>query len=208
MTAQHFDASRDEIKVVPVMFGTDLILAAEVRGEVFIAVKPIAESLGLDWSAQWRRIQRDVILSEGIAMMAMPLTAHGQETVCLRLDLVNGWLFGIDENRVKPEIKATVLRYKRECYRVLFEHFFRKTGADHAKPMEGEVIPPGGDMRAFPDWTMDEMRTRRGVVEMYRMTWGPQAGQWIAPQLGFPPPPAQFIERGRQMVLPFSSAAE
>jgi hypothetical protein len=84
----------------------------------------------------------------------------------------------------------------------------RKTGAYHAKPLEGEVIPPDGDKRAFPDWTMDEMRTRRGVVDMYRMTYGIQAAQWIMPQMGFPQPPQQFIERGRQMVIQFPEAAE
>ncbi len=111
-------------KVVPVMFGQDLILAARVGEEVYVAIKPICDSLGLSWGSQRNRIQRDQILSEGVSMMNMPLAHHGQETVCLRLDLVNGWLFGIDENRVRPDVRETVLRYKRECYRVLFSHFY------------------------------------------------------------------------------------
>lgn len=43
--------------------------------------------------------------------------------VFLKLDLLNGWLFGISETRVKPELKEKVLNYKRRCYAVLANHF-------------------------------------------------------------------------------------
>lgn len=65
----------------------------------------------------------------------------------------------------------------------------------------GEIIPPGGDGRRFPEWTTDELRTRRGIVDMYRLTFGGAAAQWIMPQLGFPVPPPQLIERRRQLDL-------
>jgi hypothetical protein len=44
--------------------------------------------------------------------------------VCLPLKFVFGWLFSINENRVKPEVKEHVLKYKIECYNALFNHFF------------------------------------------------------------------------------------
>ncbi len=84
----------------------------------------------------------------------------------------------------------------------------RKTGRYEAAPKDGEVLPPLGEKRQFPDWPLEEMRTKRGVVDMYRMTWGPQSSQWIAPQLGFPQPPPHLIETGRQMALVFPEAAE
>lgn len=76
----------------------------------------------------------------------------------------------------------------------------RKTGSYHAgaKP---EVIPPPLDQRAFPDWSLEEMRTKGGVVNMYRLNYGPMSAQWIAPQLGFPTPPVEMVERGRQFSL-------
>lgn len=90
---------------------------------VWVALKPIVEAMGLDWSAQFRRVKRDPILSEGIAIMATPLV-HGQETVCLILDYLNGWLFTIESNRIKDnEIRERVQEYQRECYRVLYRHF-------------------------------------------------------------------------------------
>ena len=75
----------------------------------------------------------------------------------------------------------------------------RKTG--HFGSQDGEVLPDAVDRRDFPDWSMEEMRTKRGVVDMYRMLYGTMAGQWIAPQVGFPPPPTEFVEHGRQFSM-------
>lgn len=42
---------------------------------------------------------------------------------CIPLDYLNGWLFGINANRVKPEIRDRLIRYQTECYRVLADAF-------------------------------------------------------------------------------------
>ena len=43
--------------------------------------------------------------------------------VCLPLEYLNGWLFGIDENRVAPGIKEALILYKRDAYRALCDYF-------------------------------------------------------------------------------------
>lgn len=45
--------------------------------------------------------------------------------VCLPLDLLPGWLFGINAARVKSELQAKITRYRRECFRVLWQAFRR-----------------------------------------------------------------------------------
>lgn len=109
-------------QIVTVEFHGDTLFAMQQQDGVFIAVTPICETLGLHANRQRDRIQRDPILSEGGTMMVLPSPGGVQETLCLRLDLVNGWLFTIDESRVKDEAtRQKVLSYKRECYRVLFD---------------------------------------------------------------------------------------
>lgn len=77
----------------------------------------------------------------------------------------------------------------------------RKTGGYRAEAAEADVILPAPEKRAFPDWPIDEMRAKRGLVDMYRMLYGTMSAQWISPQLGFPVPPVELVERGRQMTL-------
>ena len=124
-------------EIVTIDFHGDTLLASKQDEEVFVAVKPIAERIGLRWHGQFERLQRDPILSEGIRVTCIYSAGGMQETVCLRLDLVHGWLFTIDHDRVKPELRERVLLYKRECYRVLAEHFLgRAAPAPQREPVE------------------------------------------------------------------------
>jgi Rha family phage regulatory protein len=66
---------------------------------------------------------------------------------------------------------------------------------------QGVGVAPSLAHREFPDWPLDEMRTKKGVTDMYRMAYGPLSAQWIMPQLGFPTPPETMIELGRQLLL-------
>jgi hypothetical protein len=42
------------------------------------------------------------------------------------LKALPGWLFTIDENRVKPEARDDLIRFQEECAEVLADHFTRK----------------------------------------------------------------------------------
>jgi hypothetical protein len=48
------------------------------------------------------------------------------EMVCLPLDYIAGFLFGVNADRVKPELRERVILYQRECYRVLADAFFTR----------------------------------------------------------------------------------
>ena len=39
---------------------------------VFVALKPMCDSMGLTWRPQWKRLQNDAVLSEGITVMMIP----------------------------------------------------------------------------------------------------------------------------------------
>ena len=110
----------DEIRLV--------IVQRESRQQAFVPVRPICEFLDVAWSSQLRRINRDPILSEVTSSVTVTVTESGQrgQMLCLPLDYLNGWLFGINADRVKPEIRERLLRYQRECYQVLAQAF---TGA-------------------------------------------------------------------------------
>lgn len=94
------------------------------QDKLYVAIKPICENIGIQWRAQRKRILRDTVLSEGVSIMDTPSNGGSQETTCLPLELLNGWLFGIDENRIKDsDVKARVIEYKKECYQVLFDYW-------------------------------------------------------------------------------------
>lgn len=57
------------------------------------------------------------------------------------------------------------------------------------------------DHRDFPDWPLEELRTKKATADLYYKVYGPLSAQWIMPQLGFPPPPRHLVEIGKQLGL-------
>lgn len=172
--------------LVQIPFHGDVLWAVRRDEKVFVALRPISEALGLDWKSQHSRVRRDTILTEGVVIMTIPSAGGSQETLCLPLDYVNGWLFGIQDTRIPdPAIRAKVLDYKRECYAVLHRHFF---GGAVAVPVE-EALPPDDDPGgAEEEIDRSDIGTFIALIRECRSTWGRPAAQRLWRQLPLPQP--------------------
>ena len=115
-------------KILPqtVSFNNQTIPVFFQDGKPYVAMKPICENIGLNWDGQRQRIQRNHILSKGTVMITAPSKSGKQEYSCLPIGYLNGWLFGVDVNKVKSEIKDTLIKYQLECFDVLYKHFMPK----------------------------------------------------------------------------------
>lgn len=118
--------TQDNTALVAVPFNGQYVVAAVHNGKPYVAMKPICENIGLQWEAQYKRIKRHPVMLQGMSMIDMPSNGGIQQTACLPLDMLNGWLFGIDASRVKPELREKVIRYQLECFKVLHDHFMRQ----------------------------------------------------------------------------------
>ena len=173
--------------VITIKFCGDVLYAVDRPAGVVVAIKPICQALGLDWSMQLRRIKRESIMAEGVVMMTIPSVGGAQETICLRIDLINGWLFGIDEGRVKDDtIRQRVRDYKRNCYRVLFEHFQARLDCE---PLV-DAVPALVEVDAAAGWPAAEIRAKTQLVNTCRVLHGVGAAQWLWDTIGLPPIPA------------------
>lgn len=97
-----------------------------LEGEAYVPLRPICDYLGVSWSGQNERIKRDTVLSETVRFVRVTRTntAGGRpELLCLPLEYLNGWLFGINASRVREELKERLIRYQKDCYRVLAQAF-------------------------------------------------------------------------------------
>ncbi|MBX3058376.1 MAG: ORF6C domain-containing protein [Anaerolineae bacterium] len=138
-----------------VLFYDDEITAVRLRdGRIVVPLRPICESLGLAWSSQLQRVRRDPVLEDELVSVFVINTESqrgGREVQCLPLDMLHGFLFGVSANRVKPELHERVLRYQRECYRVLHEAF-----------QEGRLT-------VDPDFDLLLQQASEDAVEAYQM---------------------------------------
>ena len=155
--------------IVSVQFHGNPLLAVQRDDGVFVAINPICRAMGVRPEKQAQRIKADPILCEGSAVVAVPSPGGMQDTFCLRLDLLNGWLFTIDESRVTDAaVVERILDYKRECYRALAYHFQGRRAA---------VAHPSSDEPA---------ELRRRLVTEARHSFDRHAARELWFQLGLP----------------------
>ena len=112
-------------KTILVPFNGKTITAFMYNGQPVIAMKPIVENMGLDWRAQRQRILRHPVLSTSVVMITTQMSEDDQnrDFTCLPINMLNGWLFGVDTNRVKPHIRDTIVSYQKQCFHVLADYF-------------------------------------------------------------------------------------
>lgn len=89
------------------------------------AIKPIVEGLGINWASQYTKIMGDPVLSKGVVLSTIPSEGGTQQTLTLPLDLLQGWLFKLNPEKVKPEARERVIAYQKECYQVLHDYWVK-----------------------------------------------------------------------------------
>jgi hypothetical protein len=128
------DVALQPIEQRTVQIRGDEITAVLVENDdgqhVYVPVRPLCDYLEVSWAGQRQRLQRDPVLGEALRSIRVTQARAGEqggtittEMLCLPLKLINGWLFGINANRVREDLREKVIQYQRECYDILAEAF-------------------------------------------------------------------------------------
>lgn len=118
---QHDLVSIGEVTIP--FYEDNLIIQLGEDGEIYVALRPIVEALGLNWSGQLQRIKRDAVLGKHLKTLSVVVThmegrnaQHG-EVVCLPKQYISGFLFGISAGRIKDmHLRAKVVQFQEEAH--------------------------------------------------------------------------------------------
>ncbi len=156
-------------------YGLDVLLVVDNDLRPYLPVTRLAQALGMSRQALQSRIGRDPVLNEAVATLR-PLPGETVENLrgpvqCLDLRQVPYLLGGIDHERVKPDLREQVIRFKREFYEFAWAAYrnlilpeeFRAEFADRfLAPEEREVYAALGDsVRRF----FETMEKRLSALE-------------------------------------------
>lgn len=87
-------------------------------GVYYVALKPICESLNVNWQAAHKRLLEDKILSELSSEQTIVAADNKlRKMSCLPERYVYGWLFSL--NSASEDLK----KYKLKCYDLLYDYF-------------------------------------------------------------------------------------
>lgn len=86
-------------------YGDNIPAAQDEAGKVFVPLRQLCDNIGVDFSGQRQRIGRDPVLSTKLQQVEMH-AGDGRLLVlmCLPIEMIPGWLFGIASSRTKPEL--------------------------------------------------------------------------------------------------------
>jgi hypothetical protein len=154
--------------LIPVPFQGTMLFVVEHAGQPYTPMRPIVEGMGLDWKSQYRRLTDDKN-RWGVVMMTIPSKGGFQETLCIPLRKVTGWLMTIETRRIRPELRANVRAYQNECDGVLWRHWTQGRGQQPAP------LPRSGSAQA--EFSLDERLFTRLYYALDRRL-GPAAVLW------------------------------
>ncbi len=104
--------------------GADDLLAVQDDGNVWVALRPMCDTLGIDYAAQMRKLRRRSWA--GVAQRATPSAGGIQQTTVITSDTVPLWLATVDENRVAVAARPKLVAYQREARDALDAYFNKR----------------------------------------------------------------------------------
>lgn len=115
-----------QTQIIPVPFYEDTLVMIGKDNEPMVAMKPIVESMGLDWKGQ------QVKLIEKFSSVREIISSTGgdgktYDMICLPLRKLPAWLYSINPNKVLPELRDKITRYQDECDDALWNYWTQGT---------------------------------------------------------------------------------
>lgn len=161
-----------EVQDTVSFYGQDLVAVRLPDGRIAAVLRWLCEGLGVNQRSQMAHIRGRTALADGLVTVKVQTAGGPQSMPALTLDVLSGWLYTVDERRVREEARPSVVRFQRECARVLADHFAQRQAIAQpsslvpSESIEKPVAPPEGAspsqwleyhqrMIAFLEWQQD-----------------------------------------------------
>lgn len=124
-------------------YGSELI-TLKVEDVIYTAVKPIVDALGLSWSSQHRKLENSNGKFNCAHMSIVAEDGKIRQMLCMPIKKLNGWLFSINPEKVRSDLKEKVICYQEECFEALYNYWHfgkaeRKTTVDERTGLRDAV---------------------------------------------------------------------
>ncbi|HHH3849098.1 TPA: phage antirepressor N-terminal domain-containing protein [Escherichia coli] len=130
-----------------VPFNGQQIITAMAAGVAYVAMKPIVENLGMSWGTQQQKLMKQLDKFNCTHMNMVAADGKLRKLLCLPLKKLNGWLFSINPEKVRADIRDKLIQYQEECFTVLHDYWTKgkaenarkKTSVDDRTPLRDAV---------------------------------------------------------------------
>ena len=125
-----------------VKFYEDTIYCVEHNGEPYAPVKPIVENLGLSWAKQAEKVKNTPHFSCTLKCITAK-DGKNYDMLCIPVRKLTGFLYSINANRVKANLREKLIQYQNECDDVLWKYW--NEGRAIRSTVQANVVRPVSD---------------------------------------------------------------
>lgn len=141
---------------------------------IYTAVRPIVEAMGLEWSGQVKKLSNPKFSC--VDMYTTGKDGKTYQMLCMPLRKLNGWLFSINPEKVRSDLKAKVIQYQEECFEVLFNYWNNgiainpRLSSDDTLPLRNAVNLATGVLKLDYSTIYKMVHQRFGVDEIKELS--------------------------------------
>ena len=111
------------MKALTAQFLGKEVTLVDNNGVAYVAMREIVEGIGLDWKVQHRKL-----VAQSTKFSCGHMTTTGKdgkkyEMLCMPIKKLNGWLFSINPNKVRADLKERLENYQEECFLALWHYW-------------------------------------------------------------------------------------
>lgn len=103
-------------------FYGDMIDVVELEnGQPGVAMRRLVENLGLDWTGQSKKLDDPIYMCRH--MSTHDTSGRNQEMLVMPVKSIPAYLFSINPNKVREDLREKLARYRLECVDVLYNYW-------------------------------------------------------------------------------------
>ena len=87
-----------------------------MKAWLIVFLKPIVDTLGLSWGAQTRKLKKQNKKFNLCPVATVGKDGKKRNMLCIPVNKINGWLFSINPEKVREDLKETLEFYQEECF--------------------------------------------------------------------------------------------
>jgi hypothetical protein len=138
-------------KSIPFKSWNLTVWLGEQPADALIAVRPIAEAIGVAWQVQHRKLTGSDLFTCH-HMVTHDTIGRNQDMLCLSLGDIALWLATISPMKVKPEVRNNLIQFQRDCQITLSD------------AIRGEFSVAAKDAMARMQQTIDEISREKEAL--------------------------------------------
>ncbi len=122
--------------IIQINFHNQNLQTFKHKGEPYVGMKSIVEGMGLDWASQYKKLITPEYERKFNCCVITMVAKDGKnrDVLAIPLKKLNGWLFSINPNKVRTDLKEVIELYQEESFEALYNYWHKGFAVrDYAK---------------------------------------------------------------------------